>query len=286
MVHLPVMLGEVIEWLRVKPSGLYVDCTLGAGGYARAILERLTTGRLIGIDRDPRAIEAARERLAQFGERIEYVRSSYGELRKILGETRTDGLVADLGLSRDQLEQADRGFSFLTDGPLDMRFDPAQELTAERIVNTYGEKPLSDLIYRYGEERRSRRITRAIVRARPLTGTRQLAEVIERAAPRTSRERIHPATRTFQALRIAVNDELEELERLLEAAPPLLAPEGRLVMVSFHSLEDRLVKHALRRWAGQGVLAILTKHVIRPGEQEVLANPASRSAKLRAAERR
>ena len=285
MAHLGVMVSEVVEWLRVEPGGLYVDCTLGAGGHARAILERLSGGRLIGIDRDPRAIAGARERLAAFGDRIEYVRSSYSELGSVLGGARADGIVADLGLSRDQLEQADRGFSFQADGPLDMRFDPEQELTAEYILNTYGEKPLSDLIYRYGEERGSRRITRAIVRARPLTGTRQLAAVIERAAPRTSRGRIHPATRTFQALRIAVNDELGELERLLEAAPPLLAPGGRLVMISFHSLEDRLVKHALRRWAGQGVLAILTKHVIRPGEQEVLANPASRSARLRAAER-
>lgn len=197
-----------------------------------------------------------------------------------------EGIVADLGVSLEQLQDAARGFSFLTNGPLDMRMDPEQTLTAAQIVNYHGEKPLADLIYRFGEERRSRRIARAIVRARPLMGTRQLADVIERAAPRTGGKRIHPATRTFQALRIAVNDELGELEKLLETAPPLLEPGGRLVMVSFHSLEDRAVKLALRRWAEQGVLTILTKRVIRPGEEEVRANPASRSAKLRAAERR
>ena len=289
MTHIPVLLDEVIRWLRIHPAGIYVECTVGGGGYAQAILERLDSGRLVAIDRDPRAIQAARERLARYSGRVFYVRSSYGELQGLLqqvGVALVDGIVADLGISREQLEDPERGFSFLTDGPLDMRIDPEQTLTAERIVNHYGEKPLADLIYRFGEERRSRRISRAIVRARPLTGTRQLAEVIERAAPRTSRDRIHPATRTFQALRIAVNDELGELEKLLEAAPPLLAPGGRLVAVSFHSGEDRIIKQALRRWADQGLLTILTKHVIRPGEEEVRQNPASRSAKLRAAERR
>ncbi len=289
MAHVPVLLSEVVEWLRIEPSGTYLDCTLGAGGYARAIVERLTTGRLIAIDRDPYAMAAAQERLADLEGRILYFQAPFGELRRIweqVGAMPLDGIVADLGLSREQLDRGERGFSFLTDGPLDMRMDPQQTLTAERIVNHYGEKPLSDLIYQLGEERRSRRISRAIVRARPLSGTRQLAEVIERAAPRTSRDRIHPATRTFQALRIAVNDELGELEKLLEAAPPLLAPGGRFVVVSFHSLEDRMVKLAFRSWAQRGVLAILTKHVIRPGEEEMQANPASRSAKLRAAEKR
>jgi 16S rRNA (cytosine1402-N4)-methyltransferase len=287
MSHVPVLLEEAMEWLHVRPNGTYLDCTLGAGGYARAIAGRLDAGRLIAIDRDPSAVAAGRERLAGFGERISFFHASFGELREIwqtVGAVPLDGIVADLGVSREQLETPERGFSFLTDGPLDMRMDPELTLTAERIVNHYGEKPLADLIYRYGEERRSRRITRAIVRARPLTGTRQLAEVIERAAPRT-RERIHPATRTFQALRIAVNDELGQLETLLETAPPMLAPGGRFVIISFHSLEDRAAKHALRRWADQKILVILTKHVVRPGEEEVRANPASRSAKLRAAER-
>jgi 16S rRNA (cytosine1402-N4)-methyltransferase len=196
-----------------------------------------------------------------------------------------DGIVADLGLSRLQIEDAARGFSFLTDGPLDMRLNCGQELTAERIVNHYGEEPLADLIYRFGEERRSRRISRAIVRARPLKTTKQLADVIERAAPRTKHGRIHPATRTFQALRIAVNDELGELDRLLEGGPPLLNAGGRFVFISFHSLEDRAVKLAFREWAARKVLKILTKHVIIPGPEEVRQNPASRSAKLRAAER-
>lgn len=287
MAHVPVLLRETIEWLNLRPDATCIDCTLGAGGYAQAIAERLTAGRLIAIDRDPGAVTAARQRLAAFGGRISFFHASFAGLQALwekVGAMPVDGIVADLGVSREQLETPERGFSFLTDGPLDMRMDPEQELTAERIVNHYGEKPLADLIYRYGEERRSRRITRAIVRARPLTGTRQLAEVIEQAAPRT-RERIHPATRTFQALRIAVNDELGQLEMLLETAPLLLAPGGRLVIVSFHSLEDRAVKQAFRRWAAQKVLAILTKHVIRPGEAEVRANPASRSARLRAAER-
>jgi 16S rRNA (cytosine1402-N4)-methyltransferase len=289
MAHIPVLLAEAIEWLRIDPAGTYADCTLGGGGYARAIASRLTAGgRLIAIDRDPHGIARAPERLAEFGERIRYVQSSFGDLQQIwqqVGATPINGIVADLGVSGEQIEDATRGFSFITDGPLDMRFDPDQPLTAERIVNHYGEKPLADLIYGYGEERRSRRIARAIVRARPLRGTRQLAEVIERAAPRTIRERIHPATRTFQALRIAVNRELEELERFMQAAPPLWAPQGRLVVISFHSLEDRIVKQSLRSWRDQKVLAILTKHVVRPGEEEVRANPASRSAKLRAAEK-
>jgi 16S rRNA (cytosine1402-N4)-methyltransferase len=286
MAHIPVLLDAVLEWLPIRPEGTYVDCTLGAGGYAEAIAGRLTIGRLIAIDRDPEAIERVKARLGDAGGRIEYVRSSYGELERILEGTLADGIVADLGLSRDQIEDPARGFSFSTEGPLDMRMDPDGPLTAADIVNTYGEKPLADLIYQFGEERRSRRIARAIVRARPLTSTRQLAEAIGRAAPRTPRDRIHPATRTFQALRIAVNDELAELQRLLEAAPPRLAPGGRFLVVSFHSLEDRLVKQALRRWAGLGLLQILTKHVVWPDEAETERNPASRSARLRVAERK
>jgi 16S rRNA (cytosine1402-N4)-methyltransferase len=286
MAHISVLLDVVLEWLQIRPEGTYVDCTLGAGGYTEAIAGRLTTGRLIAIDRDPQAIDRVRERLGDAGGRIKYVRSSYGELERILEGTLADGIVADLGLSRDQIEDPARGFSFSSEGPLDMRMDPDGPLTAADIVNTYGEKPLADLIYQFGEERRSRRIARAIVRARPLTSTRQLAEAIGRAAPRTPRDRIHPATRTFQALRIAVNDELGELEKLLEAAPPRLGPGGRFLVVSFHSLEDRLVKQSLRRWAGLGQLQILTKHVIRPDDAETERNPASRSARLRVAERK
>src|SRR5262245_978006 len=181
-MHVPVLLNEVIEWLRIEPAGTYLDCTLGGGGYARAIAERLTTGRLIAIDRDPYAIAAAEERLADLAGRVLCLQARFSEIKRIweqAGAMLLDGIVADLGVSREQLERGERGFSFLTDGPLDMRMDPQQTLTAERIVNHYGEKPLSDLIYQLGEERRSRRISRAIVRARPLSGTRQLAEVIE-----------------------------------------------------------------------------------------------------------
>ena len=288
MAHIPVLPDEVIQWLRIDPAGVYVDATVGGGGHARAILERLTTGRLIAIDRDQEAIERAGERLQAFADRVSFYRAGYSALSEILeqaGVGGVAGVLADLGMSRDQVEAAGRGFGFLRDGPLDMRMDPDLPLTAAQIVNHYGEKPLADLIYQFGEERRSQKIARAIVRARPLAGTKHLADVIVRAAPRTPRDRIHPATLTFQALRIAVNDELGELEGLLAVAPPLLNPGGRLVIISFHSLEDRLVKRAFRDWAKRGVLEILTKHVVRPGDEETRSNPASRSAKLRAAER-
>jgi 16S rRNA (cytosine1402-N4)-methyltransferase len=288
MSHIPVLLDEVMRWLEVKPAGTYVDCTLGSGGYAAAILAQLPSGRLIAIDRDPEALRRVQARLGDAGGRIAYVNASYSELERILEGASADGMVADLGLSREQLEDPARGFSFAKDGPLDMRFGLDRTRTAADIVNTYSETLLANIIATYGEERRSRtrRIARAIVRARPLQTTRQLAEVIERAAPRAIHERIHPATRTFQALRIEVNDELGELEKFLEAAPPRLKPGGRLIVVSFHSLEDRLVKQAIRRWAGRGVLRILTKHVVRPGDDERRCNPASRSARLRVAERR
>jgi len=284
MRHIPVLLDAAMEHLAVRPGGTYVDATLGSGGFMEAILER-GAGQVIGIDRDPQAIERTRARLGDAGGRIQYAQASYGELERILEGILVDGLVADLGASREQFEDPERGFSFHNDGPLDMRMDTTQTLTAADIVNTYGEKPLADLLYRLSQERGSRRIARAIVRARPFGRTRELAEVIERAAPRAIRDRIHRATRSFQALRMAVNDELGELEKLLEAAPPRLKPGGRLIVVSFHSLEDRPVKQAMRRWAGQGVLRILTKHVVRPEEAERLRNPASRSARLRAAER-
>jgi 16S rRNA (cytosine1402-N4)-methyltransferase len=289
MPHIPALREEVIRWLRIDPEQTYLDCTVGPGGHAEAIADRLRGGRLIATDCDRAAIEAARRRLSRFGDRVLFFRARFSALREVLREAGVGslgGLLADLGVSREQLEDAGRGFSLFTDGPLDMRLDPDQPLSAARLVNHYGEKPLADLIFRYGEERRSQKIARAIVRARPLAGTKHLADVILRAAPRTSFGRIHPATRTFQALRIAVNDELGELERLLEAAPPLLAPGGRLVVISFHSLEDRAVKRALRDWARRKVLTILTKHVVRPTEAEIRSNPASRSAKLRAAERR
>jgi 16S rRNA (cytosine1402-N4)-methyltransferase len=284
--HFPVLLPRVLEFLDIDPSGTYVDCTLGESRYAEAILACLDSGRLIAMDRDAMAIESARDRLQPYGDRVSFLHDSYGEIAAHLGpEARVDGIVADLGLSRRQFESPERGFSFQWEGPLDMRMDQTQALTAEQIVNHYDEKQLADLIYHFGEERRSRRIARAIVRGRPIRNTTHLAEVVKRAVPRAIRRRIHPATRTFQAIRIAVNSELEELDKLLDASPLLLAPGGRMVVVSFHSLEDRRVKHAFRLWSQRGVLKVLTRKVVRPSEEEVAENPASRSAKLRASER-
>ncbi len=285
MAHYPVLLNEVLEYLSVDSTGLYVDCTLGESHYAEAILARLDSGRLIAIDRDRDAIESARGRLSGWAERVTFHHGSYGDIEALLGEERPQGIVADLGLSRGQFESPERGFSFQQNGPLDMRMDQTQQLTAATIVNHYDERQIADLIYGFGEERRSRRIAKAIVRGRPIRDTAHLAEIVARAVPRTPRMKIHPATRTFQAIRIAVNAELEELDRLLESAPPLLAPGGRLAVVSFHSLEDRQVKQAFRAWQARDVLQPLHKRVVRPTDKEIVENPASRSAKLRAAER-
>ena len=285
MAHYPVLLPQVLEFLDIDPSGLYVDCTLGESRYAEAILSRLDSGRLIAIDWDRDAIELARGRLHEWSGRVSFHHTSYGDIEGVLGSERPQGIVADLGLSRGQFESGARGFSLRRKGPLDMRMDRRRLLTADVIVNQYDERRLADLIFEFGEERRSRRIAKAIVRGRPIRDTAHLAEIVAKAVPRTPRKKIHPATRTFQAIRIAVNDELVELDRLIEAAPPLLAPGGRMVVVSFHSLEDRRVKQSFRRWADRDLLSLLTKRVVRPAEDEVAENPASRSAKLRAAER-
>ena len=274
-----------MEFLNIDPSGLYVDCTLGESRYAEAILSRLDSGQLIAIDWDRDAIELARGRLREWSGRVRFHHASYGDIAEVLGNERPQGIVADLGLSRRQFEAGERGFSLRRKGPLDMRMDRRRSLTADVIVNHYDERRLADLIFEFGEERRSRRIAKAIVRGRPIRDTAHLAEIVAQAVPRTPRMKIHPATRTFQAIRIAVNDELSELDRLVEAAPPLLAPGGRMVVVSFHSLEDRRVKQSFRRWADRDLFTLLTKRVVRPGEDEVAENPASRSAKLRAAER-
>lgn len=287
MDHYPVLLEEVGQYLSVDPAGVYVDCTLGFGGYAEAILSRLETGRLIAVDRDESAIAAARERLARYGDKVTYYHGGFSEIEEACGPERNlAGVVADLGWSRTQIEDPERGLSFLSEGPLDMRLDRRQELTAAHIVNHYDERELADLIYQLGGERRSRRVAGAIVRGRPFQTTTQLAEVVRRAVPRTPGLKIHPATRTFQALRIAVNDELGQLDRLLEAAPPLLKPGGRMVVVSFHSLEDGRVKRAFRRWAETKAYEVLTRRVVRPTEEEIRENPPSRSAKLRAIERK
>jgi len=307
-MHIPVLLREAVEWLAIRPEGVYVDATVGAGGHSRAILENLTTGRLIALDRDPWAIEIAQENLLSHLHKLTLVQRDFGEMLPLLRELQlnaVDGVLADLGLSQLQIDSPERGFSLKAAGPLDMRMDPSQRLTAADIVNHFDERRLADLIYQYGEERRSLRIARAIVRARPIRNTVQLADVIEAClggrrgsssrksgfvgprgvAFRTIRKRIHPATQTFQALRIAVNGELDSLAQFLKDAPCCLAPEGRLVIISFHSLEDRLVKQHFQRWDREGLMRNLTPHVVRPGASEIRANPRSRSARLRAAER-
>jgi 16S rRNA (cytosine1402-N4)-methyltransferase len=282
-MHYPVMLQEALEHLAIRPEGVYLDATAGLGGHTGEIASRLTTGRVISNDRDPQALEMARQNTAQWADRIRFHQGRFSDLREALQENgveQVDGLIADLGVSRFQLTTAERGFSILADGPLDMRMDQTQGMTAADLVNYHAEKALADLIYELGEERRARKLARAIVRARPIRSTRHLADVVERAAHRTGR--LHPATQTFMALRLAVNDEMGELDRLLAIAPELVKTPGRIVVISFMSLEDRKVKEAFRNLGREGRATVLTKHPLRPSEQEVRINPASRSAKLRA----
>jgi 16S rRNA (cytosine1402-N4)-methyltransferase len=285
--HYPVLLEEVEQHLAIDPGGVYVDCTLGAAGYAERILSRLETGKLIAIDRDETAIAAARERLADYGAKVTYYHGSFSEIDRAAGpDVELAGVACDLGWSRLQVEDPERGFSFQLEGPLDGRYDRRQPLTTGQIVNHYPEKQLADILFELGGERRSRRIARAIVQGRPVRSTRHLAELIERAVPRAHWQKIHPATQSFQALRIACNDELGELDALLAKAPALLRPGGRMVVVSFHSLEDRRVKLAFRELASTGEYEVLTRRVVRAGDEEMQQNPASRSAKLRALERK
>ena len=286
-MHVPVMLGECLEYLGVRPDGVYLDATAGLGGHAGAIAERLKTGFVIANDRDAESLEMAKSNTSRWADRIRYHHGTFGELGSALaqnGVERVDGLLADLGVSRYQLTSGERGFSLMADGPLDMRLDRSRGQTAADIVNFSKEKELADLIYQLGEERRSRRISRAIVRARPIHTTQRLSRVIEVAVPRTSK--IHPATQSFMALRMAVNDEQGELDRLLSAAPDLVKSGGRIVIISFMSLEDRKVKQSFQQLARAGKVNLLTKHVIRPSPEEIKDNPPSRSAKLRAVEMR
>ena len=291
--HVSVLLKETIDFLRVRPGGTYADCTLGLAGHAAAIAGLLgAQGHLIGFDRDPEALALAKEKLdavsAELGSqapKITLVAEAFSSIASHVGPASLDGLLADFGVSSLQIDEARRGFSFQADGPLDMRMDTRSGPTAEQVVNEADERELADLIYEYGEERRSRRIARAIVRGRPVTTTGQLARIAASAAPTTKQDRIHPATRTFQAIRIYVNRELDEIKALLEAAPKLLKPSGRLAVISFHSLEDRIVKDSLREGAHQGIWEILTRKPVTAGEEEIDRNPRSRSAKLRAAER-
>jgi 16S rRNA (cytosine1402-N4)-methyltransferase len=286
--HTPVLLEEVLEWLRVKPDGTYIDATLGAGGHSAAIAERLTSGHLISLDRDARALDLARERLKGLAERVTLVAAPFSRIAEVvheLGIPGVDGVLADLGVSSMQLDQAARGFSFREAGPLDMRMSAEDDLTADEIVNRWSEKEVADLLYQGAEEHDSRRIARAIVRARPIRDTAHLATTVAGARKQWGRQRLHPATKTFLALRIAVNREMEELGQFLSRTPATLNSGGRWVVLSYHSGEDRLVKHAFQEGERQGTLRVLTKKVIQPLEREVSLNPRSRSAKLRCAER-
>jgi len=304
-IHIPVMVREVIDALAVRPGGRYVDGTVGEGGHAEAILEVASPGgRLLGIDRDPDALAVARERLSPFGDDAVLVEGNYRDMLDICesrGFAPVDGILLDLGISSFQLEHARRGFSFSREGPLDMRFGPADTLTADDIVNRYREEELADVLWRFGEEYRSRRIARWIVEQRPILTTTQLARVVEQAVGKRGQSVTHPATRTFLALRIAVNSELAHLAAALELAHGLLDGSGaRMAVISYHSLEDRIVKDFFRREASdcicppgtpdcicdhRATLRLLTKKPLRPSDLEVLINPRSRSARLRAAER-
>ncbi len=307
--HNPVMLSEVLAHITPKDGEIYVDGTFGAGGYTSAILEAADC-RVIAIDRDEDAAPRAQKLKEKYGDRLIFIHGEFGDVEALIkkaGFEQVNGFVLDLGVSSFQLDQAERGFSFRFDGPLDMRMDVSKGETAADIVNTYAEEKLANLIYEFGEERLSRRIAKKIVErsyAQKFTTTFDLAELVRSCVPKSGKDKIDPATRTFQALRIAVNDELGELDRALEAAENILAPEGRLVVVSFHSLEDRRVKQALRKKSGmqvnasrhlphipgdnehaEAVLKLLTKKAIEASAEETQSNPRSRSAKLRAAVR-
>ena len=290
--HTPVLLDEVLEWLRIKPDGVYVDATAGAGGHSAAIAARLSSGRLISLDRDAQALQIAQERLREFAGRVTLVHKPFSKIAEAvheLGIAKVDGVLADLGVSSMQLDRPERGFSFREAGPLDMRMSggEAEEdtLTADEIVNRWSEKEVADLLYREAEEHDSRRIARAIVKARPIRDTAHLATVVAGARKQWGRQRLHPATKTFLALRIAVNREMEELGQFLYRTPATLNSGGRWVVLTYHSREDRPVKHAFQDGVKAGTLKVLTKHVIVPSEEEQQANPRSRSAKLRCAEK-
>ena len=290
-VHEPVMTAETIALLDPSRGGLFVDCTVGLGGHARVLLEA-GASKLLGLDRDPEALKIARERLERFGDRVELVHADYRELGRVLddrGVPGVDGALADLGVSSMQLDAEGRGFSFRRDEPLDMRMDQSQGPTAADLLDQVGEEELANLIFEYGEERYSRRIARAIVEARgrgSITTTGQLAQIVRRAVPRRGYQRIDPATRTFQAIRIWVNRELDQLEAFVVEACSRLLAGARFAVITFHSLEDRIVKHAFRALAqGRMALEILTKRPIVPGDTELDRNPRARSAKLRAVAR-
>jgi len=300
--HVPVMVAEVVEWLRPRPGARLVDATVGLGGHAAALLAAAPDAHLLGVDRDPEALARAAERLRDAGERVALRRARFGELTDVLAEVGWEGadaVLLDLGVSSLQLDDAARGFSFRFAGPLDMRMDPDAPLDAAEIVNRWPEKDLARVLFEYGEERRSRAVARAIVRARPLASTAELARVVSGVLGR-GRPGIHPATRSFQGLRIAVNQELDDLDRVLGDGWRLVRPGGRLAVLAYHSLEDRRVKDAFRRWASDCIcppgsarctcgwspkVRILTRRPLRPTATEVARNPRARSARLRVVER-
>ena len=301
--HVPVLLNETIEGLQVQPGRYFIDCTVGSGGHAAAILERiLPGGKLLGIDADSEAIRIAEARFSDYSEVVSLVNDNFVNLKAICSKYKfypVDGILLDLGVSSQQLDTAQRGFSFQREAPLDMRFDSRQGLTAADIINTFPEQELAHIIKEYGEERHSRRIAQHVVQSRPITSTVQLAQVVEQTLVR-KRARIHPATRTFMAFRIAVNRELDNLKVALEQTINLLRFRGRLVVISYHSLEDRIVKEFMRREASSCLcppgtivcrcghvpsLKLISRKVIRPTSLEIESNPRSRSAKMRIAER-
>ena len=307
LTHRPVLLRECLEGLAIRPEGTYLDGTLGRGGHAREIAARLTTGRLLCIDRDQAALDAARERLAGVWDRVTLIHGNFGDLAQLLdsrGLTGLDGMLFDLGVSSPQLDGRDRGFSYRLDAPLDMRMDRSEALTAYAVVNQWPQEELKRILRQYGEERYAPQIAAAIVKSRalrPIGTTLELVEVIRGAMPaRALREKQHPAKRSFQAIRIAVNDELGAVDRMLRAAAPRLAPGGRLCVISFHSLEDRLVKNGLAEFTRgctcppdvpvcvcgkKPAVKLVSRKPILPTEQEIAENPRARSAKLRVAEK-
>ena len=285
--HTAVLIDEVVQFLQPRPGGRFIDSTLGAGGHSRAILEQTAPGgTLLAIDQDESALARAEAVLASFAPRIVFAHSNFREVGPLAAEhgfLQCDGVLADIGVSSMMVDDASRGFSFMREGPLDMRMDRNKPLTAAEVVNTYSEKEIADILYKFGEERRSRPIARSIVRSRPLSMTTDLVRAIERVAGGPRWGQIHPATRTFQALRIYVNDELNSLEKFLDSSMGIVRSGGRIVVITFHSLEDRIVKQKFRTSVVPG--KALTKKVVIPSEAEVHLNPRSRSAKLRAWER-
>lgn len=302
-MHEPVLYHEIIHALRPRDGGLYVDGTVGAGGHSRGLLESSSpNGKLLGLDLDPQALDLAQKKLSRFGDRATLIQASYLTLHEQLSQLQwkeVDGIVLDFGLSSMQLDTPERGFSFRSDGPLDMRFGPENDVRAADLVNTLPAGELADILYHYGEERRSRRIAQAIVKSRPVRTTHQLAEIIADIVPK-GRSRVHPATKTFQALRIATNDELEAVRQILPLAVSVLTSGGRLAVISFHSLEDRLVKQFFRlenrdcvcppempvcTCGHRASVEVITRKPIRPSQEEVDHNPRARSARLRVAEK-